>query len=260
MKIKEITEYINNGVTVGEQTCDTYKIGNEENEVKKVAVTMFATVDNIRKMKEWGADFVIVHEPTFYDHFDTKFSEDVVAKEKYKLLEEAGITLYRWHDHPHSDKPDRIFEGEINYLGLKGESKPTNWGGSTVLTLDEPMTASEIVKIIEDKLNVRNLRVAGELNKKATKLACCFGTPGGVFDLLRDPEIEIVLTGETIEWMLCEYARDAAALGMNKSLIVMGHIGSERDGMRLLAEKLSKQFPSIETKYFECGEAYNYIR
>ena len=58
--------------------------------------------------------------------------------------------------------------------------------------------------------------------------------------------------------MLGEYARDAGALGFNKSIIVMGHIGSERDGMKLLAERLSKKHNSFETKYFECGEVYTY--
>ena len=38
----------------------------------------------------------------------------------------------------------------------------------------------------------------------------------------------------------------------------MGHIGSERDGMRLLAEKLKKAYPVFETKYIECGEVYTY--
>ena len=79
-----------------------------------------------------------------------------------------------------------------------------------------------------------------------------------MFDLLQRDDVEIVLTGEACEWMLGEYARDAHALGFNKTLIVMGHIGSERDGMRLLAEKLKKAYPVFETKYIECGEVYTY--
>ena len=66
----------------------------------------------------------------------------------------------------------------------------------------------------------------------------------------------MVLTGETCEWQLGEYARDAAALGMNKSLIVMGHIGSERAGMYHLAKTMEKDYPDLEIKYFECDEVY----
>jgi hypothetical protein len=38
----------------------------------------------------------------------------------------------------------------------------------------------------------------------------------------------------------------------------MGHIGSERDGMRLLAKRLSEAHKDFETKYIECGEVYTY--
>ena len=257
MKIKEIIEHINEGIDIWEGTCDTIKIGNEEKEAKKVAVTMIATVDVIRKAKEWGADFLITHEPTFYEHFDTAFDNESQVIEKKKLIEDAGLTLYRWHDHPHNTFLDCIFEGEITYLDLKGEARKTKWGASTLFTLDEPITARELGKRMEEKLCLKHLRIAGELDKKSTRLACCFGTPGGVFDLLRDDDVEIVLTGETIEWCVAEYARDAAALGKNKSLLVMTHIGSERDGMKLLAERMIEELPQIETKYFECEEVYH---
>ena len=71
--------------------------------------------------------------------------------------------------------------------------------------------------------------------------------------------VEIVLTGEACEWKLGEYARDAAALGFNKTLIVMGHIGSERDGMRLLTHRLQERHADLDIRYFECGEVYQYL-
>ena len=76
--------------------------------------------------------------------------------------------------------------------------------------------------------------------------------------MLTDESVQMVLTGEACEWKLAEYARDADALGKNKTLIVMGHIGSERDGMRLLAKRLSENYSEFETQYFECGEVYTY--
>ena len=39
----------------------------------------------------------------------------------------------------------------------------------------------------------------------------------------------------------------------------MGHIGSERDGMRLLAKRLNEKHDSLDVRYFECGEVYNYL-
>jgi putative NIF3 family GTP cyclohydrolase 1 type 2 len=257
MKAKELIEEINVGGYAGAGTCDTVKAGNPEKEIHKVGVTMFATVDTVRNAKEWGADMLIVHEPTYYEHMENYIPCEVVDRKK-ALIDGSGMVVYRYHDHMHNRNTDQITAGELHFLGLNGNFEKTPYFASYSLTLDTPLTATELAKMMEDKLNIAHVRIAGERNKKSTRLALCFGTPGGVFDLLRDENIEIVLTGEACEWMLGEYARDAAALGFNKTLIVTGHIGSERDGMRLLAEKLKKAYPVFETKYIECGEAYTY--
>ena len=257
MKAKELIEEINTNGYASENTCDTVKAGNAEKELKKVGVTMFATVDTVRAAMEWGADMLIVHEPTYYEHMENYIPCEVVDRKK-ALIEESGMVVYRYHDRMHNRDTDQITEGELHYLGLSGKFEKTPHFASYTLTLDTPVTALELAKRMEHALGIRHVRIAGERDKKSTKLALCFGTPGGVFELLRDESIEIVLTGEACEWMLAEYARDAAALGINKTLIVMGHIGSERDGMRLLAERLGERHTDIEIKYFECGEVYTY--
>lgn len=258
MKAIELIEELKSGAfPLKARTCDTVKSGNPEKEIKKVATAMFATVDVMKGVKEWGADMLIVHEPTYYDHYEEMISNPVTEAKK-KLIEDSGIVLFRYHDYMHHREMDQIPEGEIHYLGLKGKFEKTQYSASYMYYLDEPITALDLAKKIEKELNIKHVRIAGERNKKSSRIALCFGTPGGVYDLLRDENVDIVLTGEACEWMLGEYARDASALGYNKSLIVMGHIGSERDGMRLLAEKLSKNYTSFETKYFECGEVYTY--
>ena len=257
MKAKELFEEIIKGGHAGSITCDTLKAGDPNKELKKVAVTMFATVDTVKKAQEWGADMIIVHEPTYYDHLE-EIEDLPVVVEKRKLIESTGITIYRYHDYMHDREVDQIPEGEIYYLGLKGSVEKTPYSASYLFTLDEPITALELAEKMEKELKIKRVRIAGTRNKKANKIALCFGTPGGVFELLTDESIQIVLTGEACEWKLAEYARDADALGKNKTLIVMGHIGSERDGMRLLAKRLSEKYNEFETCYIECGEAYTY--
>lgn len=257
MKAHELFEEIIKGGQADKITCDTLKAGDPDKELKKVAVTMFATVEVVKKAKEWGADMLIVHEPTYYDHFENIEDLPVVVA-KRKLIEESGITIYRYHDYMHHRKIDQIPEGEIYYLGLKGNVEKTPYSASYLFTADEPITALELANKMENELGIKRVRIAGTRDKKSIKIALCFGTPGGVFELLCDPNVEMVLTGEACEWKLAEYARDANSLGMNKTLIVMGHIGSERDGMRLLAKRLGETHTEFETRYIECGEVYTY--
>lgn len=239
-------------------TCDTLKSGDPNRTLKKVAVSCFATPAVIRQCAEWGADLLIVHEPTFYDHMDHRLENDRVTELKLALLKESGITLYRYHDHPHNASVDMICAGELKYLDLPGQFKKGRYFGSNRYTLDEPITPRQLARRMEEKLGIAHVRICGSADQPCRRIATCFGTPGGVFEELQSDEIDIVLTGEACEWKLGEYARDAAELGLKKALLIMGHIGSERDGMRYLADQLAQEHNEFETRYFECGEVYTY--
>ena len=259
MKAKELMSFLI-GLSPMEfpDTVDTCKAGDPEKELHKVAVSMFATPDVVRAAAAWGADLLIVHEPTYYSHQDIRMEDDVVTAKKRELLQQSGVTLYRYHDHAHAIVPDLVCEGELTTLGLHGTVERKEYGIHWI-TLDEPITPRELAKKMQNVLKIAHPRICGTMDAPITKISCCFGTPGSVFEELRNSEVELVMTGEACEWMLGEYARDADQLGMTKSLIIMGHIGSERDGMRLLARQIPEEFPELDARYFECGEVYSYV-
>ncbi len=238
-------------------SVDRFYIGSPDVEADKVAVTMFATPNVIRQAKEWGAQLVIMHEPLWYNH-EGRESNEKLECEKRSFAEKSGMTFYRFHDHPHYTTPDIIAAGEFKALNLKGKLEYTNEFDLVRLTLDEPMTALELARHIEKTLGIRRVAICGERDKKSTKISCMFGAPGTqIYEIAKD-ECEIILTGEAWEWRLGEYARDASQLGYNKSVIFMGHIGSERDGMKYTAEIIKEKHPELDVKYFECGEVCTY--
>lgn len=238
-------------------TCDTCKAGDPNAEVTRVAVSMFATPDVVRAAKAWGAQLLIVHEPTYYNHYD-RHSDEKIECEKRRLIEESGLTVYRYHDHPHAAFPDIIAAGMLRQFGLQGKIEYTDVFDLVRVHLDEPMTPVELAKQIERNCNIRHLRICGAANTPCTVVSGMFGTPGGVFEELKSDRCEILLTGEACEWSLGEYARDCAQLGYKKALIIMGHIGSERDGMVYTADLLKEMHPELDVQYFECGEVYTY--
>ncbi len=259
MKAREIIEKL---FTFGSdfnytETCDTLKCGNPDAEVTKVAVAMFPTVKLIKEAKEWGAELLIVHEPAYYNHMDEHSDESVETK-KRELLESTGMTMYRFHDHPHRNYPDLIAEGEFKYMGLDAEIEFTREFDLVRAKLNKPTTPVELAKLIEERLGLKHLRICGTRDVPCTNLSAMFGAPGDVMHELSRPETEMLLIGETCEWRLGEYARDASQLGINKSLIIMGHVGSERAGMVHTADLLAALVPDVEVKYFECGEVFTY--
>lgn len=241
----------------GDRTCDTLKAGDPNAEVSKVAVSMFATMDIVRQAKEWGAELLIVHEPTYYNHWDNH-TDDYFENEKRRFIESTGLTIYRYHDHPHCTDPDIITVGEINYLGLNCAVEESDDPYPTRLRLVDPMTPRQLARHIEQTLGIAHVRIAGAADVPCTGVSLMVGTPGGLEQELLRPATEIILTGEICEWGLGEHVRDAAQLGYRKAILVLGHIGSERDGMKYAAQILKERQPHLDVRYFECGEVYTY--
>lgn len=258
MKAYEIMELLFSmaDMTGFENTCDTLKCGNAEKEIGKTAVTMFPTVEVIKKAHEWGADLLIVHEPLYYNHLDNH-SDESVEQKKRELLESTGMTVYRYHDHSHIARPDMISVGMFEALGLDGEYEYEP-DGLVRYHLRKEITPRDLASLMEKRLDIKHLRIAGSVDTPMRVLSGKFGSPGGVGRELRSDKCEIMLIGEVCEWADCEYARDAAQLGFKKAVIAMGHIPSERNGMMYIADILKKKCPDIEVKYLESGEVFQY--
>ena len=237
-------------------TCDTLKAGSPETEVSRVAVCCFTTPQVIRDAAAWGAQLLITHEPTFYDHWDNPPTSPVGLAKK-ALIESTGMAVYRYHDHPHMAPEDLICKGEIEALGLRGKVTAVTGFGTTHFELDEPITPRELAAHIEKEWDIAHVRICGTADKPCTKLVMAWGTPGGMMDEMMG-EGEIILTGEACEWQLAEYARDADELGFIKSLLILGHCGSERDGMKYISGLIQSRFPELEVKYFKSEEVYTY--
>jgi hypothetical protein len=96
-------------------TVDTLKSGSADQVVTGIITTMFATVDVIKQAVKLNANFIIAHEPTFYNHTDNPdwVKDNSVVKQKQALLKKHGITVWRFHDYIHSLKPDAISYGAV---------------------------------------------------------------------------------------------------------------------------------------------------
>ena len=256
MKAFEIMNDIAGEDFINAEWCvDGIKAGDAEKEVKKVGVCLTASVDVIRAAAEWGADLLITHEPTFASHIDDE-RDTPLGKMKGKLIEESGLTIYRWHDSTHFRGSDKIGEGFLSRLGWQGK-----FDGQTEFILDNPKTPVEIAREIADKLQLGHPRIVGKLDGQVTKIGLYLGARGSdPYTKFRDDSLEVAIAGEVCEWYDGEPVRDLAQFGIQKTLIILGHAGSERAGMEDLADTINATYgdKGISAKYFECGELYTY--
>lgn len=237
-----------------EDTVDTCKAGDPAKEVQKVALCCIASPSILRQAHAWGADLLITHEPTYHDNFDCLHADDLVATEKRRLVEATGMTIYRYHDHAHAALPDVIAMGELEELGWDKEE----FDGQLLLTLHQPRPVRELAREIGERLGIAQVRLAGHPETTVKTAVLGFGARN-MLELMNQQEADLYISGELCEWNACEYIRDAAELGHRKALLVLGHISSEKAGMKHAQKLVQRIAPGIETRYFDNPDVFTYI-
>ena len=71
--------------------------------------------------------------------------------------------------------------------------------------------------------------------------------------------IDVILPGETIDWTVLSYIRDAVSLGRNKAMISLGHFNWETLGMKYAADWLKDLVPGIQVAYVHAGDMFHYF-
>jgi putative NIF3 family GTP cyclohydrolase 1 type 2 len=93
-------------------TVDTIKAGDPETPVIGIVTTFMDTFDVLQKAVANGENLIIIHEPTFYNHFDdrTLFPGDPVVAAKLAYIEEQNLVVFRFHDGWHRHELDGILK------------------------------------------------------------------------------------------------------------------------------------------------------
>jgi len=234
-----------------DQTVDVFKAGDPKSEIKGIAVCMFADMKTLERAVDSGCNFIITHEPVFYNHLDETdaYTNDPVFLEKQKYINDHQLVIFRFHDHIHMTKPDGIYVGMLNKLGWKKYA--INEEG-THFKMPETQL-KDLVTELKDKLGLQSVRVIGDPQMTFTKLGLAVGAPGGQrhISALSQPDLEVLVAGEANEWETYLYANDAVAQNRNKAVVFLGHVKSEEAGMEYCAEWLQGFVKNIPIHYIE---------
>lgn len=250
---EEVVSIIKKQVTCAwsTETVDVFKAGNPDSPLKGIAVCMFADMPTLEKAVELGCNFIITHEPIFYSHLDETepFREDPVFRKKMDFIEKNNLVIFRFHDHIHMTRPDGISVGMSEKLGLN----PYSVNGSLTFFTVPEKTLGDYCRELKEILKMETIRIIGHPDMKFTKVAFMAGAPGGQhhIQMLRNPEVEVLIAGESNEWETYLYANDAVSQGRSKAVIFLGHIKSEEAGMDECARWLKTFISGVPIHFIE---------
>lgn len=202
-------------------------VGDMDAEVKKVAVVLDITHEEIKKAKAIGADLIISHHPVIFSPVKSVTKGSV----PYELVA-SSINALCCHT------PLDIADGGTNdslaeLLGIN-----VTRADDPILRLGtvEPTTAQELAGKIANTLNTK-VRYA-DAGKTIKKIAICTGAGCSLIEAAG--EIDAFITGDASHHNFL----DCIQAGI--TLIAAGHYETEIVVVPVLVKKLQAQFPDIE--------------
>jgi hypothetical protein len=237
----------------GAGTVDTIKIGNPETPVTGIAICFMSTLENLQRAVKARKNFIISHEPTFWNHLDdvSAFQNDSVYRAKKLFVEDNHLVVWRFHDHLHMMRPEPISTALERQF--RWDTYATGNGFSRVYVVP-PTTLKEVGLHLQNALGTRNVRIAGDPDLPVTRIGnaihgmdtCMHGLNGN----------DAVLVGETREFDTPLYMRDARRLGINKGLIIIAHERLEDWGMEQCTRWVAPIFPELPVEYLSAGDPF----
>ena len=235
---------------------DTFKFGGPETEVKGIATSMFCTFKVVQQAAAAGLNMIIPHEDTYWNDRDNTavVNGDPVYAAKADFMRQHNIVVFRMHDHMHAQRPDFIYVGAARALGL--DSKYETAPQSHRFVIPET-TLGALAADFQKRLGLKALRAVGDPKARVSRIQLGVGYATPRVD---GPDIDVVVSGEQQEtdgmFDSPEYVLDAAALGIPKGWIMLGHAVSEEPGMLEMAQWLRSFTPEVPVELVKGGEPF----
>ena len=267
----DLQKFLRGLYPVREPSVDRIIIGEPGTKIKKVGTAWTPYFKTLKYAVGQGINVLIVHEPTFYRHWDLDvkdqelFNTPSTAKAQYlealetkkKWIESNGLVIIRSHDVPDIIKNFGIPFGLGLKLGFKNEDIIRSKDYYNVYKTEKD-SAENIARKIAFKLkdfNQPGVAFYGDPDRLVSTIGLgtgCICDPQQYAEL--NPDLCIGIDDTIRTWVQTTYSEDTG-----KPLIVINHGTSEEMGMQLLNDYLSRNIPSIEFIHINQGCSYKWI-
>jgi putative NIF3 family GTP cyclohydrolase 1 type 2 len=254
--IDKILTQIPNALTV--DTVDTIKAGDPSQQVTGIVTTFLASQAVLEKALNLGANLIITHEPTFYNHLDETdwLTDDPIFQEKLAYIERHELVVWRFHDNLHQYRPDPTIVGISKVLKWEAYMDEDN----RIFNIPA-VSLSELALMVKERLGLNTVRMVGDPGMVCQTAGILVGAWGGRnhMNFWRQSQVDALIVGEIDEWETSEYTRDAVIQGRNQGLIITGHANSEEPGMQWLVGWLRPMFPDVPIHHVPVGDPFIFI-
>lgn len=240
MKVKDIYNAVNEYAPFGlAYSWDNVGllVGNMENDVSKVLITLDTDASVVREAIDNGCDLILSHHPVFFSPVKRILTDNDTGR-MIELMMKHGISLIAAHTNMDvtqggiNDKLAELFElQDVEIL----EENPVNpaCGLGRIGNLKAQMSIRELCAYTKQVLDINGVRLAGNPDAAVKRIAVAGGSCSEIIPLAYAKGAQAVITGD----MKYHDTIDKVNIGIN--IIDAGHYGTEINVLELFEKAIA---------------------
>ncbi len=218
-------------------------VGRREKEVKRIYVCLDVTSSTIRQAAVCKADLIISHHPMIFSAMKQITSDQFIGRNIIEMISN-DIAYCAMHTNFDITKMADLNEtclelsdAEVLMITDVVDGETEGIGRSGLLPYT--MTLMETAEFVKKKLQLPNVTVYGDLNKKLQRAAISGGAGKSMISYALESGAEVLVTGDI------DHHTGIDAVEQGLCVIDAGHYGTEAVFIPYMQEQLQRLFPEI---------------
>jgi putative NIF3 family GTP cyclohydrolase 1 type 2 len=235
-----------------ERSADGFAAGDPSTPITGIATTFVPTLDVLHRAAAANKNLIVTRESPYWSRNPRQLAHDATFALKQEFITSHKLVIYRLRESRDARTPDAQLAGLAKALGWDGHK-------SDGIYFQIPQVSLQALsKQIAAKMKLNAVRVIGGPQTKIAKVALTHGmiTTPELARVLKEPAVDAVVIGESVEWEASTYFQDVIASGQAKGLIVLGLAASEEPGSEEMASWLKSFITEIPVECIRAGDPF----
>lgn len=262
----------NLGIPWKDPSVDIFYAGKPDTVVTGVATTWTPSLDVLRRAIAAKKNMIVTRESPYWLHetatpefsgAGAPFSRAQMASDptygfKQDFIAKNNIVIFRFFDNWNARK----LNGQLNALMTAlawDKYRNGDVDSSSHAYFELPASSLEqLTNTIRSQLKVRAMRVLGDPQASVRRIALTHGflLVPGLQEVLAGMDVDVVVTGEPVEWEAFPYYEDWINAGKGKGMILLGSEVSEEPGSGEVAVWMKSFISEVPVDWLPAGEPF----
>ncbi len=236
-----------------------FLVGDKEQEVKKILVTLDITNEAAETAIKEDVDFILAHHPVIFSKIQKCTSDDFLQRKLLKLIRN-GICCYGMHT---NYDVCRMCSAAAEKLSLPIEEaveesscpdmQAQKKGIGFISTLKEAAALKDYAKTVKEAFQLEAVMIYGNPEQKVQRIAMVPGSGRSMIQNAVNKGADVLITGDF------GHHEGLDAMDMGLCVIDAGHYGLEQVFIHDMEEFLKERLQDCEVISYEAGSPYHVI-